>query len=54
MLDNLADALDSVQDNCELGIYDCSTCIIHDKCDREDAHNEEVFGSEDDGFDGEE
>lgn len=36
MLNELAEALASVQNNCELGLYDCSTCIIHGCCDRED------------------
>lgn len=36
MLIKLAEALDSVQDNCELGTYDCSTCVLHGRCDREE------------------
>ena len=33
----LAEALESIQTNCNLGIYDCVTCCIHGNCDREDA-----------------
>lgn len=36
MLDELAEALESVQTNCDLGTYDCSTCAIHGNCDREE------------------
>lgn len=34
MLYELAEALESVQTNCDLGTYDCSTCAIHGCCDR--------------------
>ena len=36
MLDELAEALKSVQTNCDLGTYDCSTCTIHGSCDQEE------------------
>lgn len=36
MLDELAEALESVQTNCDLGTYDCSTCAIHGSCIREE------------------
>lgn len=36
MLDELAEALESVHTNCDLGTYDCATCAIHGNCGREE------------------
>ena len=36
MLNELAEALATVKTNCDLGTYDCATCIIHENCDREE------------------
>lgn len=41
MLDELAEALESVQTNCDLGTYDCATCAIHGSCDREEEDDDE-------------
>lgn len=41
MLVELAEALESVQTNCELGTYDCNTCVIHGNCDREEEGDED-------------
>ena len=41
MLDELAEALESVQTNCDLGTYDCPTCVIHGSCDREEEDDDE-------------
>jgi len=41
MLNELAEALESVQTNCDLGIYDCSTCAIHGFCAQEEEGNDE-------------
>lgn len=41
MLDELAEALESVQTNCDLGTYDCTTCAIHGSCDREEEDDDE-------------
>lgn len=48
MLDELAEALATVQNNCELEIYDCSTCIIHGNCDREEEGLASVPSGEED------
>lgn len=41
MLDELAEALNSVQTNCKKGTYDCATCAIHGSCGREEEENED-------------
>jgi len=48
MLDELAEALVTVQTNCDLGIYDCSTCAIHGKCAREEEGLESIPSGEED------
>lgn len=36
MLDELAEALGTVETNCDLGTYDCNTCAAHGYCCREE------------------